>query len=449
MKKFKKATFFIILFLVIALNYKITGVSVLGTNQPVVEVQNSELPGKRIENNSFFFRQQPVVEEESEEEPEPEPEIVTTTATISAVGDLMVHTWQMRDAYDKESGEYDFSNDFEMVTKYFNQVDFRTGNLETVFAGADIGYSDFPMFNTPDSFGQALKDAGFDLLTTANNHSLDKKEAGLLRTLDVLDELGISHVGTYRSQEERDSFVIKDINGINVAFLSYSYGTNGLPVPKGKDYLINLMNRDLIKADLEAVKALNPDVIIVMPHMGNEYELTPKKVFVDWVDFMIECGADIVLASHPHVLQPMEVKDYTDENGESRKVFIAYSLGNFISSQRTQPRDAGIIVNITLTKTGDEQAEIDMVEFIPTWVQFTNQSGMDYVRVLGVADALNQYENGVENQLRPKDITRLKGVHKWITDIYIEGGVPLEDMKEIYTFYQREETNRNIDLAGE
>ena len=434
MKNIRKTSFFAIMLLVVILNCKATGVSAFVAEQPEI-IENLKLSGKRLEYGGFFFRFLQIAEEEEE----PEPEIITTTATISAVGDLMVHTWQMRDAYDKETGEYDFSNDFEMITKYLETSDFRIGNLETVFGGAEIGYSDFPMFNTPDSFGQAIKEAGFDLLTTANNHSLDKKEAGLLRTLDILDEFGIDHMGTYRSQQERDSFVIKDINGIRTAFLSYTYGTNGLPVPAGKDYLINLMNRDLIRADLEAVKALEPDVIIVMPHMGNEYELKPKQVFIDWIDFMIECGADIVLASHPHVLQPMEVKEHIDENGDSRKVFVAYSLGNFISSQRTQPRDVGIIVNITLAKTGDERAEIDMVEYIPTWVQFTNQAGQDYVRVLGVADALNQYGEGIENQLRPKDITRLKAVHKWVTDIYTEGGVPEDEMKEIYTFYKREE----------
>ena len=444
MKKFKKLSFFALLVVAIALNCKITGINVAGFNQPNI-VETFKEAGKRIENGGYFFQKQLVEALAVEPEPEPEPEIITTTATISAVGDLMVHTWQMRDAYDKESGEYDFTNDFEMITKYLDQADFRIGNLETVFAGADIGYSDFPMFNTPDTFGQAIAEAGFDLLTTTNNHSLDKKEAGLLRTLDILDGFGIDHVGTYRSQEDRDSFTIKEINGINVAFLSYTYGTNGLPVPKGKDYLINIMNRDLIRADLEAVKALNPDVIIVMPHMGNEYELKPRQIFIDWIDHMFECGADIVLASHPHVLQPMEVKDYTDANGESRKVFVAYSLGNFISSQRTHPRDTGIIVNITLSKTGDERAEIDMVEYIPTWVQFTNQSGMDYVRVLGIKDVLDQYENGIENQLRPKDITRLKTMHKWITDIYVEGGVPLEEMQEIYTFYEREGLEKDIE----
>ena len=127
---------------------------------------------------------------------------------LTAVGDLMVHTWQLNDAYNKETGEYDFSNDFEMVEKYLKPSDYTVGNLETVFGGKEIGYSDYPMFNTPDTFGTAIKEAGFDLLTTANNHSLDKREAGLLRTLDVLDELGMEHIGTYRSQEERDKYII-------------------------------------------------------------------------------------------------------------------------------------------------------------------------------------------------------------------------------------------------
>ncbi len=364
--------------------------------------------------------------------------------SISAVGDLMVHTWQMNDAYVKETGEYDFSNDFEMVKKYLERSDYRVGNLETVFGGKEIGYSDYPMFNTPDSFGEAIKEAGFDLLTTANNHSLDKKEAGLLRTLDVLDRLDIEHVGTYRSEEERNAYKIVEVNGLKLAFLSYTYGTNGIPVPKGKDYLINILNEELILKDLNEVKKLEPDMIIVMPHIGNEYELYPKEIFKRWIGLMVDNGADIVLASHPHVLQPMEIKEVEEEDGSRRQAFIIYSLGNFISSQRTEPRDQGIILNLEISKLNGNKAIIEKVSFIPTWVQFRDLSGKDYVRVLSVYDALKDYENGINNNLRPKDIERLKRVHSSVTGIYLEKEVPLAEMKPEYIFYENT-ANLNYD----
>lgn len=366
-----------------------------------------------------------------------EPEDTIKHIKITAVGDLMVHTWQLNDAYDKETGEYDFSNDFEMVYDYLAPSDYTIGNLETVFAGAEIGYSDFPMFNTPDSFGYALKEAGFDLLTTANNHSMDKKEAGLLRTLDVLDTLEIAHVGTYRSFEESESFQITDINGIKTAFLSYTYGTNGIPVPKGKEYLINIISEEKIISDLKKVKELEPDLIIVMPHMGNEYETYTKQIFKNWADLMINNGADIVIASHPHVLQPMEIKEITEADGSQRNAFVIYSMGNFISSQRTEPRDYSMILNLSISQKDTEKPVIEKVSFIPTWVQFKNQQGMDYVRVLSVYDALSQYSEGIENNLRPKDITRLKRVHEEITKIYFGESISLEDMENEYTFYEK------------
>ena len=198
------------------------------------------------------------------EEKEPE----TYNATLTAIGDVMVHSWQYNEAYDPETGEYDFYHNFTDVKKYFEESDYVVANLETVFAGEEVGYSDFPMFNTPDSFLDALKDSGVDLVTTANNHCMDKWGDGLLRTIEILEEKGFDQIGTYASAEEREEIFIKDINGIKFAFLSYTYGTNGLRVPE--KYMVNLMDEALIKNDIHRAKAYDPDVIVVMPHRGNE-----------------------------------------------------------------------------------------------------------------------------------------------------------------------------------
>lgn len=369
--------------------------------------------------------------------PKINPEVEIKNIKITAVGDLMVHGWQLEDACNKETEAYDFSGNFEMVHEYLSNTSYTIGNLETVFAGKEIGYSDFPMFNTPDSFGQAIKEARFNLLTTANNHSMDKKADGLLRTLDVLDGFGIEHVGTYRSLEESQSFKIVDIEGIKTAFLSYTYGTNGISVPKGKEYLINIISEEKIINDLKNVKELNPDLIVVMPHMGNEYETYSRQVFKNWVDIMINNGADIVIASHPHVLQPMEIKEVTEGGKVVRNAFVIYSMGNFISSQRTEPRDYSMILNLSISKKNNEKPVIEKVSFIPTWVQFKNQQGMNYVRVLSVHDALLQYDEGIENNLGFKDIARLKRVHEEITKIYLGESVPLEKIENEYIFYER------------
>ena len=359
--------------------------------------------------------------------PEPTPPPVYT-ATLAAVGDIMLHSYQLDNAYNRQTGGYDFDYSFQYIKPYLTQTDMTVGNLETVFGGKETGYTDFPVFNAPDDFAYAIKNAGFNLLTTANNHSNDRREAGIRRTIETLDSLGIGHFGTYASQESRDTVCIREVNGIRFAFLSYTYGTNGITLTEGKDYLCNIISESAIKRDLEAAKALKPDFIIVMPHMGNEYELAPKQTFRDWAYLMLENGADLVLASHPHVLQPVEYVDITEADGTKREGFIAYSMGNFISSQRTLPRDAGVIFQIAFEKTEGQKGMIKEVAYMPTWVKFVNAAGSYDITVLTVYDALLAHKQ----DLRPKDITRLQSVHSEAARTFLKHDIPLDEMQQIY-----------------
>ncbi len=227
---------------------------------------------------------------------------IVREAKLAVVGDIMVHDYQYQEAYNPSTGSYDFMHNFQDVKKYFDGYDLVLGNLESTFGGTGRSYSSYPCFNTPDAFLDAVKDAGFDILTTANNHCMDTGKAGLIRTLDKLDEVGIAHMGTYRSAEDRDKILYQNVNGINFAFLSYTYGTNGIAVPDA--YLVNLIDEDQMVADIKKARE-RADVVVVMPHMGNEYENYPKEVFQKWADLMFLAGADIILASHPHVLQRM------------------------------------------------------------------------------------------------------------------------------------------------
>ena len=331
---------------------------------------------------------------------------VPKTLTLNAVGDLMVHVEQVSSA--KTSDGYDFNRSFEFIKDYL-KADLTVGNLETVFGGAQSGYTGYPAFNTPDAFAAALKNAGFNLLTTANNHSNDRGETGVLRTLDVLKEAGLESFGTYRTQESRDTIFIKNINGFKIAFLSYTYDTNGIPTPAGKDYLINRISGELIIADLKKAKSLKPDLIIVMPHTGVEYATAPSDYYKKLLRTMVQYGADIVLASHPHVLQPTEFVEVTERDGTKRTAFIAYSLGNFISSQRTRPRDAGIILHFTFEKSGGKTT-IKEVAFTPTWVKYLNKAGNYDITVLPVAEALNASNEGEAPELRARDAERLAEV---------------------------------------
>jgi len=369
-------------------------------------------PGNAL-NADGAVQSEPSAAVEPSETPVPAPR--TVKVKISVVGDLMVHTDQLTDAASKAQApdEYDFSGEFEYISKYIKSADYAIGNLETVLGGKDAVYSDYPMFNSPDEYAQAIKDAGFDFLTTANNHCNDRGESGILRTINALDGLGIDHTGTYASQESRDTIFIKNIKGIRFAILSYTYGTNGLPLADGKPYLANVLSEELVKKDIESAKALNPDFIIVLAHMGDEYAPAPSDTVTAYFKMMFEAGADIILASHPHVLQKTEYYDITDPDGTTRHCFAAYSLGNFLSSQRTEPRDAGAILNLYFEKTENEKAVLKDVSFIPTWVKFYDaQSRLD-ISVVSVYDELT---GAPAPELRSADFNRIERVQTETTD---------------------------------
>ena len=359
-----------------------------------------------------------------------EPTPIVKTAKLAVVGDIMVHDYQYNEAYDPATGEYNFMHNFQDVKKYFQGNDLVIGNLELTFGGPDRPYASFPCFNTPDSFLDAVKDAGFDLLTTANNHSMDTGKAGVIRTLDKLDEYGIEHFGTYRSQEERDTILYKDVNGIRFAFLSYTYGTNGIPVPE--EYLVNLIDEDQMVSDIKEARK-HADVVVVMPHMGNEYETYPRDIFVEWADLMFEAGADIVLASHPHVLQKMEYRTIDHGDGE-QDGFIIYSLGNFISSQTTPPRNASIILHLTVEQIADEAPNVTEVSFVPIWTQFRNAQNEDEFVVRSVYERLNLSHFEKNSQIRKKDQLRLEEIHHETASFLLGREIPLSEMQEEYIF---------------
>lgn len=301
----------------------------------------------------------------------------TSKITFSAVGDLMCHSVQYN--YAKTDSGYDFTGNFEIIKGFFYNSDFTIGNLETVLAGKERGYSGYPLFNSPDEYLYAIKDAGFDFLVTANNHSLDKGKKGLLRTIDKIREVELSQTGTFKSINERDSIYVKNINGISFTLLAYSYGTNGIPISNGEDFLINLIDTTLIKSDITKAKQNDIDLIIVYFHFGNEYKREPSAYQKNIVKQTINYGADIIIGSHPHVPQPLEY--FKTNNRKLDSGFVAYSLGNFISNQRWRYSDGGPILNFSVGKDFiRDSLFIEDVTIIPTWVFKGNRQGnLDYV----------------------------------------------------------------------
>ena len=303
----------------------------------------------------------------------------SVTISISVVGDLMCHAPQFE--YSRVSKDsFDFNPVYRNVKHYLEASDFTFGNLETVTAGKENGgYAGYPKFNSPASYITALKDVGFDLLVTANNHSLDRSEKGILKTIDEINSRNLKYVGTYTSQQDRDSIRIFDVKGIKIAVLAYSYGTNGNPIPKGKNYLINLIDYELIGKDIQSAKANGAELVLVHFHFGEEYKREPVQFQKDVVNKTIDLGADIIIGGHPHVLQP--VNFYKTNNANLDSGFVAYSMGNFFSNQRDRYKDAGIILTMNIKKDFvSNKFEISEVNYLPTWVFKGNTSnGKEYV----------------------------------------------------------------------
>lgn len=321
------------------------------------------------------------------------------TVHLAAIGDAMCHSQNFKDAYHSNTNTYDFSHMFTNVKEQITQADIAIGNLETTFAGEQRKYSGYPTFNTPDALGTALKEIGIDVLTTANNHSLDKGYSGVTRTLDVLDEIGISHTGTYRSEEEQNKILTKDVKGIRFAFLSFTYGTNGIPVPSGKEYCINIIDKELIKKQIEQAKAEKVDVICVSMHWGDEYKTSQNKTQEELANFLFENGVDIILGSHPHVLEPMEKRTITLADGTTKDGFVIYSLGNFISAQKAENTRNTIILDLQITKNKEGKISIDKVEYTPLYVYDKGVGKPQRYKILDVRKAIANYENGFDTSI--------------------------------------------------
>ena len=313
-----------------------------------------------------------------------------TTITLTVIGDIMCHNTQYNDAF--VDGVYDFNYVFDDIREKLSVADYTVGNLETTFAGAERGYSSYPEFNTPEELGIALKNAGIDLVSTANNHSLDSRYSGVESTIDFLDEFGIKHTGTYKSQEEQDTPTIVDIKGLKVAFLSFTYGTNGIPVADGREYCINLIDDDFIIDRLNLTKAQNPDIICVFMHWGEEYETTPNREQYHLEELLFENGVDVILGSHPHVLQRMEKVDLSTET-ETKEGFVIYSLGNFVSGQVKENTKDSIILDLTITKKGTGEVTIDSAKYTPIYTYRTGEASKQF-RVLDIKKALDAYDAG-------------------------------------------------------
>ena len=342
----------------------------------------------------------------------------TITVSISVVGDIMCHSTQYGYAW-VEQDSFDFKPVYREIRDYLASPDITMGNLETVLAGKGMGYSGYPLFNSPDQFLDGLSFAGFDLLFTSNNHVLDQGQEGLIRTLDLIESKGMVYVGANRNKDESELIRIIENNGVKLAVLAYTYGTNGIRLKRSQKYLVNKIDTTRIKSDILIAKKIHPDLVIVYFHFGKEYERKPTKYQKRIVDFTIKNGADIILGSHTHTLQPVEM--FKTSGGNLDSGFVAYSLGNFISNQRWRYSNGSAILNFSISKNiNNGKIELEELSFLPYWVfKGKTERGKEFIILpseLAVLDSLPAYITPKDKKLMKQSYFDTKEIVEWSTD---------------------------------
>jgi poly-gamma-glutamate capsule biosynthesis protein CapA/YwtB (metallophosphatase superfamily) len=298
-----------------------------------------------------------------------------TVITLIFAGDIMGHDGQIASALDDSTGTYSYDNVFRYIKPLVSDADVAIGNLEVTLGGSP--YKGYPAFSSPDALAEACRDAGFDILVTANNHAADRGNKGIVRTIRILDSLGISHTGTWSSSEARDTLspLIIDIHGIRLALLNYTYGTNGMIVPPPPTVAyIDTIRSD---ADLRKAAGMGADKSILFVHWGTEYDTLPSSAQKQTAAAFIKSGADIVIGSHPHVLQPMIID--VDSTGFCK--VVVWSMGNLVSNQRLRRRDGGAMILLELTAKGDTTFISD-AGYILTWVYKPTEEGQPKYYIL-------------------------------------------------------------------
>ncbi len=274
-------------------------------------------------------------------------------AELFFAGDAMQHKAQLNAAASAR-GSYDYSQCFSQISPMVKAADFAVVNLETPVGCPP--YAGYPCFSAPASYADALKDAGFDLFLTANNHTLDRGPHGLRATISELDERSVAHIGTYGCDSARADALphVENINGIKISFLNYTYGTNGITPRDG--VVVDYIDRETIAADIEKARSENPDMIAVCIHWGDEYHLLPNQEQRNTADFLEALGVDLIIGGHPHVIQPMELRP--NRYHPEKDIFIVYSLGNFISDMKKPDTRGGAVARVRLQRDLDGDVRI-------------------------------------------------------------------------------------------
>jgi poly-gamma-glutamate synthesis protein (capsule biosynthesis protein) len=340
---------------------------------------------------NYTKKEEPKEEEVIVEEPKEK----VYNLSLIMVGDALIHSSVYNDAYDSSTKLYDFKKQVSLIKPIVEKYDLAFYNQETILGGVELGLSSYPQFNSPQEVGDAMIDAGFNIVGLANNHTLDKYEKGITKSLEYWNSIkDILTAGSYLSFEDRNTPRIKTKNNISYTMLSYTYGTNGLPVPSGKEYLVNLWNvysnteyeayKEQVRLDIEAVRD-KVDILIVAMHWGVEYTFTPNTFQNDMANYLASLGVDIIIGHHPHVIQPVTWINNT---------LVFYSLGNFISAQLQDQnfnKMIGLMSNLDIVKTVKGDETTIKIENIENELIYTYYSNWRNFKVIPFSQMTEEY----------------------------------------------------------
>ena len=371
-----------------------------------IDLVNQDVTPSTRENSTISLPTATVPEETETEPPEttlPDPEHVVSTATLGAMGDLLMHL-PVVDTARQSAGSYDFESVFRYLTEYSSALDYAAVNLETTLYGTGKAYSGFPMFNCPDAIVNGSWDAGFDLMLTANNHSYDTGINGYTRTLEVCHDVGFDTLGTMASADD-PKYIVKEINGINIGMICYTYETsngtgsypslNGNPMYDGSYDLINCFvptNPEPFYAEIEGylseMKDAGAEATMVFIHWGVEYQTAANDQQKAIAQRLCDLGVDVIVGGHPHVVQPVDLLESTVD--PDHKTVIIYSLGNAVSNQRsgyisTAPAgytEDGAMFRVTFEKYSDGTVYLANADVLPTWVNMNTDNGKKEYNIL-------------------------------------------------------------------
>lgn len=368
---------------------------------------------------------------------------------ITFVGDLILLEDQVKRAYSNTKGDYDFSSMFEYAADYLQEADLAIGVFEGPTAGEEAGYSignyddGIPLYlNYPDVFAEAVKASGIDLVTTANNHLLDKGVEGAMRTLDVLDRVGLKHLGSYRNEEDKNDIVIIEEKGVRIAFLAYTFGSNYyseefflvdnpnitsvIVDPKSKNFKTV---RETVLSDFRRIKEMEnpPDLIAVLPHMGTQFTHETDQYQDTWNGIFVEGGADIILGDHSHAVQPIEFRKAVDEDGEERTALIVNSPGNFVNSYVDHNGDATAIVEVFIDP---QSKEIISSGVVPMYTQSPINGNY---RALPIFNILTG--ESLRNEISDYEMNRITEVHEIVTSVMLDANITLDQIQDRYYLF--------------